>query len=304
MPNKSTALRFAPLALIAVALVWGGAFVVMKPAVDVQPIVDFLGTRFVIAAGVMIAARPSVLKKMRGPVVWQGLALGTLMTIAYYTQTVGLQLTTAAISGFVTGLYVVISPLLIWLFMRVRITGKIWIAVGLATIGLAFISINPASLSFEWPQLWLVACAFFFSLHIAGLARWSPGQDAYTLTVIQLGVVGLINMVWAGVRGYHPPMGGYGWFAILFTAIFSTAIAFFVQTWAQGVMDSSRVAIYLTSETLFAALIAVAVGQEVLKLQTVLGGGLILVAMLVVEWPSRAGNRAQNIGLPVENLPH
>lgn len=302
MPNKSRTIRLAPLALIAVALVWGGAFVVMKPAIESQPIVDFLGTRFVIAAAVMVAAKPSVLKKIRGPLLWQGLVLGVLMTIAYLTQTVGLQLTTAAISGFVTGLYVVISPLLIWLFLKVRVTGKIWIAVALATVGLGFISINPQSLSFEWPQLWLVACALFFSLHIAGLARWSPKQDAYALTVVQLGVVGLINMVWAGIAGYHPPMGGYGWFAILFTAIFSTAIAFFVQTWAQGVMDSSRVAIYLTSETVFSALIAVAVGQEVLKVATIIGGALILAAMLVVEWPARGNSSAA--GLPVENLPH
>jgi len=276
----------------------------MKPAVDVQPIVDFLGTRFIIAALVMIAARPSVLKKMRGPILWQGLVLGTLMTIAYYTQTVGLQLTTAAISGFITGLYVVMSPLLIWLFMKIKLTRRIWMGVGLATVGLGFISINPASLSFEWSQLWLVACAVFFSLHIAGLARWSPGKDAYTLTVIQLGVVGVINMVWASIRGYHPPMGGYGWFAILFTAIFSTSIAFFVQTWAQGVMDSSRVAIYLNSETLFAAVISVAVGQEVLKAGTVIGGGLILAAMVVVEWPSRTRGSEPTLVIPVENLPH
>ena len=300
MPNKSRALRFAPLALIAVAVVWGGAFVVMKPAIESQPIVDFLGTRFVIAAAVMILAKPSVLKQLRGPLMWQGLVLGLLMTIAYYTQTVGLQLTTAAISGFVTGLYVVISPLLIWLLLKVKVSGKVWIGVILALGGLAFISVNPQSLSFEWQQLWLVACAFFFSLHIAGLAHWSPKQDAYALTVVQLSVVGLVNMIWSGVQGYHAPVGAYGWFAILFTAVFSTAIAFFVQTWAQGVMDSSRVAIYLTSETVFSALIAVAVGQEVLKLQTILGGVLILCAMLVVEWPGKRGSS----GLPVENLPH
>ncbi|MEY4067148.1 MAG: hypothetical protein RIQ44_360, partial [Actinomycetota bacterium] len=110
MPNtKPLAIRLAPLTLIAVAAVWGGAFVVMKDAIEHQPIVDFLGTRFVIAAAVMILAKPSVLKQLRGSLMWQGLILGTLMTIAYYTQTVGLQQTTAAISGFVTGLYVVIS---------------------------------------------------------------------------------------------------------------------------------------------------------------------------------------------------
>jgi drug/metabolite transporter (DMT)-like permease len=273
----------------------------MKDAIESQPIVDFLGTRFVIAALVMIAAKPSVLKQIRGSLLWQGLVLGTLMTIAYYTQTVGLKMTTAAISGFVTGLYVVISPLLIWLLLKIKVSGKIWIGVALSLAGLGFISINPQNFSFEWPQLWLVACAFFFSLHIAGLAKWSPKQDAYALTVVQLATVGVINMVWAGAQGYHAPVGTFGWFAILFTAVFSTAIAFFVQTWAQGVMDSSRVAILLTSETVFAALISVGSGQEVLKLQTLIGGALIVGAMLVVEWP---GKNRTSMALPVENLPH
>jgi len=298
--QTSRATRLAPLALIGVATVWGAAFVIMKDAIKAQPILDFLGTRFIIAAAVMVLARPSVLKKMRGPVLWQGIALGLLLGTAYYTQTVGLELTTAAIAGFITGMYVVLSPLLIWLFLRKRVAAKVWIAVAVATVGLAFISINPVGLRFEWPQLWLVVCALFFALHIVGLAKWSPGKDAYALTVVQLGIMGVGYMAWALVKGYQAPVGAAGWGAILFTAVFSTAVAFFVQTWAQGIMDSSRVAIFLTSETVFTALMAVAVGQEVLQGKTVIGGLLIVVAMLVVEWPSRK-NRVE---MPLETMPH
>jgi len=302
VPNKKPlAIRLAPLTLILVAAVWGGAFVVMKTAIEHQPIVDFLGTRFVIATLAMILVKPSVLKQLRGPILWQGLVLGLLMAIAYFTQTVGLQLTTAAIAGFVTGLYVVLSPLFIWIFLRKRAGGRIWLGVALATVGLAVISINLANFSFEWSQLWLVACAVFFSLHITGLAHWSPKQDAYALTVIQLAVMGIVNTGAAFLHGYHAPVGFDGWFAIIFTAIFSTAIAFFVQTWAQGVMDSSRVAIYLTSETVFAAGIAVMIGQEVLKLQTIIGGALIVGAMLAVEWPTK---NSRGMALPVETMPH
>jgi drug/metabolite transporter (DMT)-like permease len=292
--------RLAPLALVSVAVVWGAAFVLMKDALVNEPIPDFLGTRFVLAASVMLLARPGTFKKLRGPLLWRGLILGLLLATAYYTQSVGLELTTAAIAGFVTGLYVVLCPLLIWLFMRKRVAAKVWIAVAMATAGLAFISIDPAGFHFEWPQLWLVVCALFFALHIVGLARWSPGADAYALTVVQLAVMGVVNLGWAIPRGYVAPVGFSGWFAIVFTAVFSTAIAFFVQTWAQGIMDSSRVAIYLTSETVFTALIAVGVGQEVLKGKTVIGGVLILLAMLVVEWPSRK-NRVE---IPLETMPH
>jgi drug/metabolite transporter (DMT)-like permease len=112
--------------------------------------------------------------------------------------------------------------------------------------------------------------------------------------------MGVINMAIALAKGYQPPSGFDGWFAILFTAVFSTAIAFFIQTWAQGIMDSSRVAIFLTTEVVAAAGIAVAIGQEVLQTKTIIGGALMLVAMLVVEWPTKA-NRSE---APLETFPH
>ncbi|NDH65051.1 MAG: DMT family transporter [Microbacteriaceae bacterium] len=87
--------------------------------------------------------------------------------------------------------------------------------------------------------------------------------------------------------GYQPPPDVDVWNSILFTAVFATAIAFFVQTWAQSIMDASRVAIILTSEVVFAAVFAAATGQEVLQLRTIIGGALMVLAMLIVEWPSR-----------------
>jgi len=296
--QQTRAQRLAPLALIGVAVVWGAAFVLMKDAIKAQPIFDFLGTRFCIAALIMLAAKPKALAKVSKKFAGQGIFLGVLLAIAYYTQTVGLELSSAAIAGFITGLYVVLSPLFIWLFLKKKIDRRVIIGVAFATVGLGFISIT--GLSFELPHLWLVACAVFFSLHIVGLARWSPGQDAYALTLIQLGTMGIINMVVALVQGYHAPVGFDGWFAILFTAIFSTALAFFVQTWAQGIMDSSRVAIYLTTEVIAAAAIAVAVGQEVLQVKTIIGGALMLVAMVVVEAPIRGSVR----DVPLEQFPH
>ena len=296
--QQTRAQRLAPIALLSVAVVWGAAFVLMKDAIKAQPIIDFLGTRFCIAALVMILAKPKVLRQIPAKLLGQGVFLGILLAIAYYTQTVGLQLSTAAIAGFITGLYVVLSPLLIWLFLKKKVDRRVVYGVIFATVGLGFISIN--GLNFEISHLWLVACALFFSLHIVGLAKWSPGQDAYALTVIQLATMGVINMAIALFQGYHSPVGFDGWFAILFTAVFSTAIAFFIQTWAQGIMDSSRVAIFLTTEVVAAAGIAVAIGQEVLQLKTIIGGALMLVAMLVVEWPSKT-KRSE---IPLETFPH
>jgi len=300
MPHsQSKVTKWAPLALMAVALVWGAAFVLMKDAIKTQPIFDFLGTRFVIAAAVMILAKPSVFKKFNKELVGKGVILGLVLGISYVTQTVGLEVSTAAITGFITGLYVVMVPLLTWLIRKQKVDRKVVIGVALATVGLGFISIN--GLSFELGQLWVVACAFFFAVHIFGLSVWSPGKDAYALTVVQLGTMGVVCMGISFTDGYQAPIGFAGWFAILFTAVFSTAIAFFVQTWAQGIMDASKVSIYLTFEVVFTAALAVLVGQESLQLKTVLGGLLMMGAMLIVEWPNK---KNPNAIVPLETFPH
>lgn len=278
-------------ALIAVAAAWGAAFVLMKDAIEAQPIYDFLATRFTIAAIIMVLARPRVLKSFDRKMVGHGLILGVLLGTGYITQTIALQATTAAITGFLTGLYVVLTPLLAWLLLKQKIRPKVIVGVVLATTGLALISINGAS--FEIGQVWGVLCALLFAAHIVGLGIWSPGRNTYALTVLQLATVAAVCWIGASFDGYQPPQSFDGWFAVLFTAIFSTAIAFFVQTWAQSHMDASRVAIILTSEVVFAAGIAVAVGQEVLSLKTLIGGIIMVAAMLLVEWPSRVSkNRA------------
>lgn len=281
---KKTPLIAAP-ALISVAVIWGAAFVLMKPAIEKQPIFDFLASRFTIATLVMILIRPSVIKKLTPDMLKVGVPVGVLLGGGYITQTIALQETTAAITGFLTGLYVVLTPIFAWLAVKQKIARKVWAGVALATVGLALISINGVSI--EVGQIWGVICAALFAAHIVGLGAWSPGRDAYALTVVQLGTSAVVCWVGALVDGYQPPPSGDVWFAVLFTAILATALAFFVQTWAQGIMDASRVAIILTSEVVFAAAISVAVGQETLTLKVLAGGVLMVAAMLLVEWPSK-----------------
>ena len=284
---------WAMLALVAVAAAWGGAFVTMKDAISREPIYDFLATRFIIATVLMLIAKPRVIKAIDKDMLRKGIVLGVLLSGGYITQTIGLQVTTAAITGFVTGLYVIFTPILAWLLFGYRPSLKVVAGVILATVALGFISIN--GFSIEIGQIWVVACAVLFASHIVGLGVWSPGKDTYALTVVQLATVGVICSFGAiiDVPGYQPPMDGGVWFAVLFCAVFATAVAFWVQTWAQSMIDSSRVAIILTLEVLFTALLAVGVGQETLVLKTLIGGVLMVIAMLVVEWPSRNNDVTQ-----------
>jgi drug/metabolite transporter (DMT)-like permease len=288
---------WAAIALILVAVSWGAAFVLMKDAINEQPFYDFLATRFTIATLIMIAVRPQVLRAINGEMLKKGVVLGLLLGGGYITQTIGLEMTTAAITGFITGLYVVLTPLLAWLLLRQSVDRKVIVGVALATIGLGLISIT--GFSIEVGQLWVVLCALLFAAHIIGLGRWSPGLNSYALTVLQLAVVSALSWVGALVDGYQAPPNGEVWFAVLFTAVFATAIAFFVQTWAQSHMDASRVAIILTSEVVFAAAIAVMVGQEALTVKTLTGGLLIIASMVIAEWPSKRSGI-----VPLEPLVH
>jgi drug/metabolite transporter (DMT)-like permease len=276
---------WAVLSLVFVAIVWGAGFVLMKDAIDDQPVFDFLATRFTLATLVMIAIRPQVLSAINRQTLFRGSVLGVMLGLAYITQTIGLDLTTAAITGFLTGLYVVFTPLLFWFVFKKKVDKKVIVGTTLALTALLFISFN--GISIDPGQIWLIACALLFAGHIIGLSFWSNAKDIYPLTVIQLAAGSVVCWVGALPDGYQPPPNTFVWGTVVFTAVFATAMAFLIQTWAQSIMDPSRVAIILTGEIVFAAVIAVAVGQEVLAARTIIGGVLIVVAMLIVEWPDK-----------------
>lgn len=279
--------RLAAVALISVAISWGAAFVLMEPAIERQPIFNFLADRFTIAVAVMILARPSVLRKFNKELVIHGSLLGFALGLGYVTQTIGLWYSTAAITGFFTGLYVALTPLFSWLIFRNKVSTKALVGVVLATIGLAILS--SGAIEFGWGEIALLACAALFAIHIVGLGVWSSKHDTYALTIMQLLMCAIVN--WAGAlvfeKGVVLPPDGEVWFAVIFCAVLATAVAFFVQTWAQSFLDPSRVAIILTSEVVWAAVIAYSVGQENPELMSVIGGSVMLSAMLIVEWPTK-----------------
>lgn len=289
----------AVTALLFVTIAWGASFVVMKPAMEKIPVYDFLAIRFTIAAGLMVIVRPQVIKAFRGPTLFYGVILGAVLGFSYVTQTIGLTYSTAAITGFITGLYVVLTPILVWLFFKRKPKSIVAFGALLATIGLGLITIKDAS--FDLGLIWIFLCALGFALHIVGLGKWSPGKDVYALTVIQLTTVAILCWIGALPDGYQAPIDFEVWFAVIFTAVFATALAFFIQTWAQSIMNESRVAIILTMEVVFAALTSVAVGQEVLSLQVILGGAFMLAAMLLIEWPRRDSQPEDVI---YEPMPH
>jgi drug/metabolite transporter (DMT)-like permease len=273
-------LKLAPWALLSVSASWGLAFVVMKDAINRQDVMSFLSTRFVVAVVAMLAIRPQVLKKINRDLLTRGSATGLFLGTGYIFQTLGLERTGAAVTGFVTGLYVVLTPVFAALLFKERITKLNWFCVVLATVGLALLSLHGWSVGIG--ELLVFISAIAFAAHILALSKWSPGRDAYAMTIIQLAICALLTGSISVAQGFQSPPDGGVWAVVIFTAIICTAVAFIVQTWSQAHMSSTKVAVILTMEVVFAAIFAVVLGGEVLTLQVLSGGLLVLIAMYLI----------------------
>lgn len=273
-------LKLAPWALLSVAAAWGFAFVVMKDAIERQSVSNFLFTRFTMAVIVMLMIRPQVIKLLTKDLLLRGGLAGIFLGLGYIAQTLGLARTGAAITGFITGLYVVVTPLLASLFLKERITKFTWVCIFIATVGLGLLSIRGFSVGIG--EMFVLASAFFFGAHIIALSKWSSGRDVYAMTVIQLSVCAFLSGLASIPGGYSLPPDSGVWAVVAFTAIFATAVAFIVQTWAQAHMSATKVAVILTMEVVFAALFAIVFGGESLTVQSALGGVLVITAMYLI----------------------
>ena len=273
-------LKLAPLALLLVSVAWGLAFVVMKPAIERQSVNNFLFTRFLMAVLVMILIRPQVLKLLTKDLLLRGLAAGFLLGGGYIFQTVGLANTGAAITGFVTGLYVVLTPLFAGLIFKERVSKNTWFYVFVATVGLALLSLKGWSIGFG--ELMVFFSAIAFAAHITALSKWSAGRDVYAMTITQLTMCAAMTGVASAFEGYSAPPDSGVWAVVVFTAVFATAIAFIVQTWSQAHMSATKVAVILTMEVVFAAFFAIIFAGERLTLQAALGGILVVTAMYLI----------------------
>jgi drug/metabolite transporter (DMT)-like permease len=271
---------FSSIALMAVAAIWGGAFLSMKGTLERLDVNSFLAWRFLIATLLLILIRPSVLKKIDLPFFKKGVILGIFLSSGYIFQSFGLTLTTVSNTGFITGLYVVLTPIVAAVILRKNISLVEWFAVLVATIGLALLSLN--GLQFGLGEFLVLISALLFAFHIVGLGEWSKGLDAYALTVLQLGTCAVVTFLASFKSGFKAPPDSGVWWSIIYTAIFATALAFIVQTWAQSFIAPSTVGVILAAEVVFAAGLGIWFLNEPVTLRIALGGLLVLASMYLI----------------------
>jgi len=284
--SKTRQLLLADLSLVFITFVWGATFTVVKGALrDIHPIA-FLAFRFTLAALIIFPLILST-KRLKTLPVLSGIISGIFLFFGYLAQTVGLQYTTASKSAFITGLSVVMVPVFAAVFERKRLTIRVVIAILIAVGGLYLLT-NPQTGTFNRGDLWTLFCALAFALHIISLEYYTRRVDFvgfYFMQIVTVSVVSLVAYPFESDQFFFIPAGitvNVIW-ALIVTAVFATAIAYFIQNWAQSITTSSRTALILTLEPLFAALTAYVILGETLGVTGMIGGILILGAILLSE---------------------
>lgn len=273
---------WATLLLIAVTFVWGFTFVTTQNLLKEMQASDIMVWRFGIAAVVMFAINPKAIINLPKHHKKHGVYLGIALGIGYLFQLYGLSRTSATASGFITGLFVVITPILAGFLLKEPIERTVWVAVLITTVGLGFLALNGWSIGPG--EILTLACAFFFALHIIGLDKWSKTDYVYGLTAMQIIVVFLFNLVTSTIGGgVSMPPNKSVIYALIFLAIVATCIGYFAQTWVQSSIGPTRTAIILTMEPVFAGIAGVTIGADVLTTKMIVGATLILFGTYLVE---------------------
>jgi len=280
---------FAELILASVTLFWGATFPIVKDAINEMPVLAFLWIRFGIAAVILaiLAGRSGFATlNRRGWLV--GILLGTLLALAFTFQTFGLELTSSANAGFLTGLGVIWVPLLAGPLLKKSAALGSKIGVGFALIGLFLLTWHtPWSINFG--DLLVVICSIFIALHILGLDVFTQGYDGKALTCVQITTAALLYLV--GSLLFEPVFWPQTWTgslisAFLITSVFATVYAFWAMTTFQNRTTPTRAALIYTLEPVFAALFSIWLAGDRLTVIGWFGGALIVFGMIFAEaWP-------------------
>jgi len=271
------------LALLFVAAIWGGGFVVVKDALDILTPMYLMSIRFILASIVIYIFLHRKIGRINMRELKSGSVVGLLLFLAFATQTVGLQFTTASKQGFLTATYVIMVPI-IHFFIYKKVPSKTVVLSSLLSIvGIGLVSLN-SSLSINSGDVLTLICAFFFAGHIISIEYFAKNMDVFKLAFLQIGVAAILFAFSAFLLEPMPTMiSGKGWLLLAYMAVFATFLCFTVQTVAQKYTSSSHASIILSLESVFAAVFGVLLLKEKMTLSMILGSCIIFIAILLIE---------------------
>jgi drug/metabolite transporter (DMT)-like permease len=284
-------------ALLGVTATWGSTFFLIHDLLARVPTLDFLAVRFAIASVTLVVLAPRALTRLTRESRRHAVVLGCLYGVAQILQTAGLAKTPATVSGFITGMYVVATPVFAALILRSRIGVLTWVAVAIAMAGLGVLTLSGFSIGYG--EALIFVAAMIYALHIVGLGAWSDPQQALGMAIVQLMVITVICLACTAPNGLVLPDRTSDWVSMVYMAVVAGAGAMIGQTWAQAHLPATRAAIIMSMEPVFAALFAVLFGGESATERMVFGGVLVLAAMLLAELAPRRRVEAEVTHLTV-----
>jgi drug/metabolite transporter (DMT)-like permease len=280
--------RRAPLlALVGVTVIWGVTFVQVQDALALYPLFAFLAVRFAISTLTLAPFAWRSLRTLPRSGYAAGIGVGALLATAYGLQTAGLELTTVASTGFITGLYVVFTPLLALVAFGTPVPRALWLGVAFAVVGLLLLNGVPGGSTLG--NLLVLGNAVFQACQITAMERFAPRYDARALTFLQMATAFVGFTVIALALGeLEVPRGWTVWGALLVTGVFAGALGYLIATWVQARTTAARAALVFTLEAPFAAFAGVLLADEVLGWAGWLGCAVMMAGILVAE-PAAAG---------------
>lgn len=278
----------APLCLLIMAMLWGSTFFVLHDILTRIDAADLLAVRFTIAAVFfgLVMHRKLIFTRVT---IRQGAMLGLLYGGAQLVQTYGLAHTSASISGFLTGTYVIMTPMLEALLLKARVRQRVWVSVALATLGLAALTIVPGAgaTRFGVGEALTIISALLYALHIIYTGRVATEDKAITLATLQTAGVAVLCFIAAIPGGIALPQGSADWGAVAYLAIICGGLTALMQVWAQTRVSPARAAVIMSTEPIWAAIFAILVGQELFSVRTLVGGTAMFIAMVLSSMPDK-----------------
>lgn len=270
------------ISMLVVSLIWGTTFVVVKDALnDIGPF-WFIGLRFIIAFFTLAIVTRLGFRSIGSATWYSGAVLGLFLFIGYASQTIGLKYTTATNAGFITGVSVVLVPIIYSILTRHWPAFSTIVTVATAITGLFLLSFQYSYTRLASGDLLIMICALGFSLHIVYVDRYSHKHNPVAITAVQILLVGILSIIIGMALEPWPVVFTYrAGAAIVVTSIFATALAFLVQNFMQKYSTPTRFAIVLTTEPIFTALTAYIWAGETLSRQGLAGGGIIILSMII-----------------------
>jgi drug/metabolite transporter (DMT)-like permease len=270
------------LALVAVTAIWGYTFVPVQEAVAVYPLFAFLAVRFAISTAVLAPFALAPLRELPRAGLLAGTGAGVLLAAAYGLQTAGLELTTVSSTGFITGLYVVLTPVIALALFRTPVPRVAWAGVGLSLVGLLLLNGVPGGSALG--NALVLGNAVAQSFQIVAMERFAPRYDARALTFLQMATACVGFTAIALSRGELSwPSDASVWFALVVTGIFAGALGYLVATWVQARTTAARAALVFTLEAPFAALFGVLLLSERLGAAGWAGCAVMLAGIVLAE---------------------